>query len=263
MKTNKLVLAAALGLLAVACAPKSQQAEAQTAAGTEAVKKVDANDYLPSKALKDTVSYLLGINFGSMIKSYDFGDVNYSQLVKGMKDFINAKGNQAAPEFVDQFKINPDLMNTIFDSYLSDRARYKEIVNSEKEEAFLKANLKKEGMVETASGLQFRVADPGNDNKPADFDTVWVRYKGTLLDGTVFDECTEDMEPVSFPLNRVIRGWSEGMKQIGEGGKIELYIPSSLGYGAQGTRGIEPYSTLIFNVELIKVGHTEVFDSAE
>lgn len=261
MKTNRLIAVIALGLAAAACSSNAQNAESQSAADAEIAeitKKVEAKDLIPSKALVDTVSYLLGINFGSFVSQYDFGDVNYTQLVKGMKDFANAKGNQNDPEFVNQFKINPDEMNVIFDTYLGNRAQYKQLVNQEKETAFFKENAKKEGMIETPSGLQYRIADPGNDIKPSLYDTVWVHYKGSLLDGTVFDECPADQDPISFPLNRVISGWSEGMQYIGEGGKIELYIPSALGYGPQGTRGIEPNSTLVFEVELVKVAKAAV-----
>lgn len=258
MKTNKLLVIIALGLAAVACSSNAQTADAQSAADADVAKKVEAKDLLPSKALTDTVSYLLGINFGSFVKQYDFGEINFTQLVKGMKEFLKAEGNQNDPAFVEQFRINPDLMNEIFNEYLGNRAKYKELVNTEKEEAFFKENIKKEGMLETVTGLQYRIADPGNDKKPALSDTVWVHYKGSLLDGTVFDECPADQDPINFPLNRVIRGWSEGMQLVGEGGKIELYIPSSLGYGAQGAGMIEPFSTLVFEVELVKVAKAAV-----
>ena len=90
--------------------------------------------------------------------------------------------------------------------------------------------------------------------KPAAQDTVWVKYCGKLLDGTVFDETAEDAEPVRMQLNRVIKGWTEGLQLVGEGGEIELYIPSNLAYGEQGNQAIEPNSTLIFNVKVDKVG---------
>ena len=144
------------------------------------------------------------------------------------------------------------------DQYQRERAEEMKEIQKQKaiteNTAWLEENAKKEGMVTSASGLQYRIADPGNDIKPTFKDTVWVHYKGTLIDGTVFDECAPDQDPIHFTLDRVIRGWSEGMTYIGEGGKIELYVPAELGYGEQGTRGIEPNSVLIFNVELTKVG---------
>ena len=80
-----------------------------------------------------------------------------------------------------------------------------------------------------------------------------VNYEGKLIDGTVFDK-SEEGSPVDFVLNRVIKGWTEGLQYIGEGGKIELFIPANLAYGERGTQGIEPYSTLIFTTELVRVG---------
>ena len=89
--------------------------------------------------------------------------------------------------------------------------------------------------------------------KPGPQDTVLVRYKGTLIDGTVFDEVDAESEPIRLTLDRVISGWTEGLQLIGEGGKAQLYIPSELGYGANGSGSIEPNSTLIFDVELVQV----------
>lgn len=85
-------------------------------------------------------------------------------------------------------------------------------------------------------------------------DTLYVKYKGTLIDGTVFDQTAEDGEPISFPLGGVIKGWQEGLQLIGEGGKIKLYIPADLAYGERGNQGIKPNSALVFDVELVKVG---------
>ena len=96
--------------------------------------------------------------------------------------------------------------------------------------------------------------EPGNDVKPTAQDTVWVKYKGTLIDGKVFDETPEDGDAVHFPLNGVVAGWTEGLQLIGEGGEIDLYVPADLAYGEQGRPGIDPNSTLIFNVKLEKVG---------
>ena len=110
-------------------------------------------------------------------------------------------------------------------------------------------------MTVTGSGLQYVISEQGNDNRPASRDTVYAHYKGTLLDGTVFDEVPADQPSAEFTLNRVIAGWTEGLALIGEGGKITLYVPAELGYGKRGTRGIEPNSTLIFEVQLDSVKH--------
>ena len=212
-------------------------------------------EFQPSKAQVDSVSYLLGINFGSFLKGYDFGtDLNYGEIVKGMKDFVAAKGDVRDADFAKQFKVDPNSMNDLFNSYLEKRRSGVSMMNKQKGEKFLEANGKKEGIVTTDSGLQYKILEPGNDVKPGPQDTVWVRYKGTLLDGTVFDEVAADAEPIRLTLNRVVPGWTEGLQLIGEGGKIDLYLPSELGYGEQGNQAIGPNSVLTFNVELTKVG---------
>lgn len=254
MKNNKLFMSLLMGLSVVACAPKAAETTEAAEDGAPVVKEMTANDYKCSKAEIDSVSYLVGINFGSFIKGYNFGDLNYAEVIKGIKAFVNAKGNQRDENFEDQFKIAPSKMNDLFNAYLEKRHNLTLLENKEKEEKFLAANAKKAGVEVTESGLQYTIVEPGNDVKPGPQDTVWVKYKGTLTDGSVFDETPEDAEPVHFTLNRVVPGWTEGMQLIGEGGKINLVVPSKLGYGERGNQGIDPNSTLLFEVELVKVG---------
>ena len=117
---------------------------------------------------------------------------------------------------------------------------------------YIQKFLQEEGAVQTESGLAYKIIEAGSAKKAtSDKDTVWVNYKGTLLDGTVFDQ----NDDINFTLGRVIKGWSEGMKLVGEGGKIKLVIPGDLAYGEYGTRGIEPNATLVFDVDLNKVGN--------
>jgi FKBP-type peptidyl-prolyl cis-trans isomerase len=127
--------------------------------------------------------------------------------------------------------------------------------NLEKGEAFLKDNAKKEGVKTTASGLQYKVLKEGTGKAPKATDNVKVHYKGTLLDGTEFDSSYKRGEPATFPLNRVIPGWTEGVQLMKEGAKYQFTIPSKLAYGERGTPGgpIPPNATLIFEVELIAV----------
>lgn len=215
--------------------------------------KVDAE--LPTASETDSVSYLIGINFGSFIKGYNFGkDLNYAEIKKGMMDFINAEGNQRDPEFNNQFKINPMEMNRLFNDFLTKRNEYEAAVNKAEGEKFMQDNKMKDGVVATDSGLQYRIMEAGNDVKPGPKDTVFVQYTGTLLDGTVFDESDKEKDPVRFTLNRVIKGWTEGLQQVGEGGKIQLFVPDSLAYGARRTGNIGPNSTLLFDIEVVKVG---------
>jgi FKBP-type peptidyl-prolyl cis-trans isomerase len=125
----------------------------------------------------------------------------------------------------------------------------------EKGEKFLHENASKEGVKTTPSGLQYKIVKEGAGKSPKATDTVLVHYRGTLLDGTEFDSSYKRNEPISFPLNGVIPGWTEGLQLLKEGGKAILYIPSKLAYGQRGTPGgpIGPNETLIFEVELLKV----------
>ncbi|MCL6239212.1 MULTISPECIES: FKBP-type peptidyl-prolyl cis-trans isomerase [Acinetobacter] len=119
---------------------------------------------------------------------------------------------------------------------------------------FLTENKSKAGVKTTASGLQYLTTKEGTGKQPQATSVVKVHYTGKLVDGTVFDSSVQRGEPIEFPLNQVIPGWTEGLQLMKEGGKATLYIPSNLGYGAQGVPGtIPPNSTLIFDVELIEV----------
>lgn len=121
----------------------------------------------------------------------------------------------------------------------------------EKGEAFLHANSTKEGVKTTSSGLQYKVLQEGAGKSPAATNTVQVNYRGTLIDGKEFDK---SRSPIEFPLNQVIKGWTEGVQLMKEGAKYEFYIPSKLAYGQRGAGAdIGPDETLIFQVELLKV----------
>ncbi len=124
----------------------------------------------------------------------------------------------------------------------------------EKGKQFLAENAKKEGVKSTDSGLQYEVLKEGEGKSPKATDTVLVHYRGTLLDGTEFDSSYKRNEPIEFPLNRVIPGWTEGVQLMKEGAKYKFFIPSELAYGSSGAGGsIGPDETLIFEVELLKV----------
>ena len=118
---------------------------------------------------------------------------------------------------------------------------------------YLAANAKKAGFKTTESGLQYKVITEGTGKSPKATDVVKVDYEGKLIDGTVFDSSYERGEPVEFPLNQVIAGWTEGLQLMKEGGKYEFVIPSELAYGETGNQGIDPNSTLLFTVELKEV----------
>ena len=214
--------------------------------------KVDVE--LPSSADVDSVSYLIGVNFGSFLKGNNFAEnlneLNMAEVKKGMQAFLEAEGTPYDENFGEQFRIDPNEMGRILNGFLAKKQAYKAAVNLEKGKAFLSANAKKANVDTTASGLQYTIVAEGAAEKVAPQDTVWVNYKGTLLDGTVFDE----NDSTKFVANRVIKGWTEGLGLLGEGGKATLYIPANLAYGERGNRNIEPNSVLVFDVEVLKVG---------
>ena len=214
--------------------------------------KVDAE--LPTAAEVDSVSYLIGVNFGSFIKGNGFAeDVNeldMAQLKKGMQDFLKAEGDPYNPDFGAQFDIDPNEMGRILNGFISKKQSYKAAKNLAEGKAFLAKNALKENVDTTASGLQYTIIAEGAAEKIAPQDTVWVNYKGTLINGEEFDANDSTM----FVANRVIRGWTEGLGLLGEGGKAVLYIPSDLAYGERGNRAIAPNSVLVFDVEVLKVG---------
>jgi FKBP-type peptidyl-prolyl cis-trans isomerase len=134
--------------------------------------------------------------------------------------------------------------------YLGLSYQKKQLVGRE----FLADNATKPGIKQTDSGLQYIIEKPGVGRSPKPTDTVKVNYRGTLLNGTEFDSSYKRNEPIEFPLNAVIKGWTEGLQLIKEGGKIRLFVPSNLAYGSRGAGGIiGPDETLIFDVELLEV----------
>ena len=203
----------------------------------------------------DSASYLLGVNYGAFLKQNNFAenlaDLNKAEMIKGMEDFLAAEGTPYDPDFGEQFKVDPNKMNEILNNFLTKKQSYMAAKNLAEGKAFLAKNALKENVDTTASGLQYTIIAEGAGDKIGPQDTVWVNYKGTLLDGTVFDENDSTM----FVANRVIRGWTEGLGLIGEGGKATFFIPADLAYGERGNRSIAPNSTLIFDVEVLKVGH--------
>ncbi len=138
----------------------------------------------------------------------------------------------------------------------SAQAESKLDINASAGKAFLEANAKLEGVKTTASGLQYKVINPGSKagKRPGARSKVTVNYEGRHLDGTVFDSSYKRNKPIDFRLNQVIKGWTEGLQLMSEGAKYQLYIPPQLAYGARGAgRSIGPEETLVFDVELLKV----------
>jgi FKBP-type peptidyl-prolyl cis-trans isomerase len=190
-------------------------------------------------------SYALGMNIGSSLKA-DSLYPDWDEFLKGMKDILYGNESRFTMEEASQI---------FYEAYSS---------NNEKQEAaqkqegidFLEKNKKKSGVITTESGLQYEVLIQGNGPKPSAQDTVRVHYKGTLINGTEFDSSYSRGEPIEFPLNGVIKGWTEGLQLMSTGSTYRLFIPSDLAYGAQSpSQLIPPNSTLIFEVELLDIVH--------
>lgn len=195
---------------------------------------------------KDKASYSIGLNIGRNFKRQNV-DLNPDALVAGLKDALSG-----AKPALNETEERDAMMS------LQKDAMEKQKVMGEKNAAegkkFLDENRKKDGVKTTASGLQYKVMKEGNGPQPKASDTVTVDYKGTLIDGTEFDSSYKRGQPATFPLNGVIKGWTEGLQLMKTGAKYQFFIPADLAYGSrQMGPDIPPNSTLIFEVELKSV----------
>jgi FKBP-type peptidyl-prolyl cis-trans isomerase FklB len=209
-----------------------------------------AQDKTELKDQKDKASYAIGLELGNSLKKGKM-DVNTNTLVKGLNDGLSG----AKPLLTeDQVK---ETMTTLQKEMMEKQAAAAKEAGEKNAEAgkkFLDENKKKDGVKTTASGLQYKVLTEGKGESPKETDMVITNYKGTLLDGTEFDSSYKRNEPATFPVNRVIKGWTEALLLMKPGAKYQLFIPSSLAYGERAVGDkIGPNSTLIFEVELVAI----------
>lgn len=194
--------------------------------------------------IMDKLSYAWGIAMGQQLKAMGVKEIDSESFKDGVKVAFDGGEPQ----------IPMDEAQKLINDYLNDLQAKAEAKAREAGEKFLAENKLKDNVKETASGLQYMVMKEGEGATPTAEDEVTVHYTGKLLDGTVFDSSVNRGEPATFPLNRVIPGWTEGVQLMKEGAKYMFFIPSDLAYGPQGIpNAIPPHSTLIFEVELIKV----------
>lgn len=197
------------------------------------------------------VSYALGLGIGRQLQDLCGEDLNIDDFAQAVRDIYT--GSELAIDEIEGQQLVVEYLQRREAERKAEMSKAGEIAKAAGEE-FLKANKEKDGVVALASGLQYQVLSEGTGRSPKATDNVKCHYEGKLIDGTVFDSSIKRGEPATFPLNGVIRGWTEGLQLMKEGAKYRFFIPQELGYGANGAGNvIPPFATLIFDVELIEV----------
>ncbi len=199
----------------------------------------------------DKLSYALGLGIGQQLAQMGAQDLNVDDFAESIRDVLQGR----------ELKVSHREAQQIVQAYFQQQEARMNAERAEKGkeakvagEKYLAENAKKDGVITTASGLQYQVLREGNGKKPTAKDSVKCHYEGFLIDGTVFDSSVQRGEPAVFGLQQVIAGWTEGLQLMQEGGKYRFFIPYRLAYGEGGAgQLIPPFATLIFDVELIEV----------
>lgn len=253
----KVSLLAATVALAVGC-QKEEEPKTEAAPAVEQVQ-AETGKLVHFKTEDDKAAYAIGVSFAnylstSLDKPSEIGiTLNKDLVLKGIEHVfagnpeLNEEETRAALEALDKRVAET----------MQKQAAEKAAAAKKDGDAFRAEFEKQDGVVKTESGLLYQVLTPAEGEKPADTDTVQVHYKGTLIDGTQFDSSYDRGEPATFPLNRVIPGWTEGVQMMSVGSKFKFVIPPELAYGEQDTPTIPANSTLVFEVELLKVDNGE------
>jgi len=199
---------------------------------------------------KNRISYTIGLNIGQDFVKQEM-DIDPELLLVGVRDAMAGKEPRMTEE---EMMAEVQAFQTAMKAKQEARMQQLNEKNLKEGEAFLAENAKQEGVVVLPSGLQYKVIEAGKGEKPTADSMVSVHYRGTLVDGTEFDSSYKRNEPATFPVGGVIPGWVEALQLMPEGSKWQLFIPAKLAYGERGAgRDIGPNSTLIFDVELIKI----------
>ncbi len=198
------------------------------------------------KSHRDSISYAMGVSMAESLKKSGMTDIDEATFNRAISEHLKGKASMDAMTADKLYKEETKKQNDL-----------KAEAAKKAGEVFLKTNSTKPGVKTTATGLQYKTTLEGTGMNPDANDKVTVHYHGTLIDGTVFDSSVDRGQPATFGLNQVITGWTEGLQLMKEGGKTTFYIPSNLAYGARAQGKIAANSTLIFDVELIKVEPVE------
>ncbi|MCA1685373.1 MAG: FKBP-type peptidyl-prolyl cis-trans isomerase [Planctomycetia bacterium] len=221
------------------------------AAGQDAAKESATKGSAELKDLKSKASYSIGLSIGRNLKGAAV-DVDSDLIARGLKDGVS--GAKALLTDEELQKVMQDFQAAIVAKKMEESKGAGD-KNKKEGDAFLAANKAKPDVKVLPSGLQYKVIKEGTGATPKPTDTVTTNYRGTLIDGTEFDSSYKRNEPASFPVNGVIRGWTEALQRMKVGSKWQLYIPSELAYGPNGSPPvIGPNSVLVFDIELLGVG---------
>ncbi len=241
MKTVKILSIAMIALLVVSCNNKSGVTN------------------LPLKTEIDSVSYAIGLSNGYQVRT-GFQEVNIDLFVQGLKNGADSTNVLLAQDKINttiqayfQKKQQEEMKKKQEEALKKAEEQYGE--NKAESEKFLADNISKEGVETTESGLQYIILKEGDGEKPTATSRVKVHYHGTRIDGTVFDSSVDKGSPFTTPVNRVIKGWIEGLQLMKVGSKYKFFIPQDLAYGAFPQPGgtIKPFDALIFEIELLEI----------
>ncbi|WP_338635201.1 FKBP-type peptidyl-prolyl cis-trans isomerase [Spirobacillus cienkowskii] len=237
-------------IAALVCSPMLTLSASATPSSPASTSKKGSMNF---KSDEDKVSYIIGHDISSSIKNNEF-KVNKTILLKALEEGLNGKESEISQQDAQAF----------MQKYISDQQKVRGDKNLKDGEAYLSKNKSEKGVVTLASGLQYKVLTEGKGVKPKATDTVTVNYEGTLINGKVFDSSYQRGQPISFPVNGVIKGWTEALQLMPEGSTWMLYIPAGLAYGAQSpSPAIGPNSTLVFKVNLVSIAKPAPAKTAE
>lgn len=247
-----LTLCSAALLYAQNTKPKAAAAPKTTASAAPKTTTATNKQAIVAPILKneiDSFSYAMGISLASYYKSQGITELNSTLLSRACSDMYQGK-----PTLLDN-NASGDFLNKYMTKLQSEKSKFAKAAG----EKFLSENKKRPGVFVTESGLQYEVIQAGTGDKPGPTDTVTCHYTGTFIDGKKFDSSHDRPgdQPISFPLNGVIRGWTEGLQLMQVGAKFKFSIPYTLGYGENDYMSIPGGSTLLFEVELIDVKHAK------
>jgi FKBP-type peptidyl-prolyl cis-trans isomerase len=198
----------------------------------------------PFKTKKQEASYALGLQIGENLKAAGF-KLDLALLAQGLADVLEEGGKP---------KLESERAQAVIREYHRELTMQAAAENKKEGETFLAENKQKEGVKTLESGLQYKVLKAGTGASPKATDEVTVHYSGTLTDGTKFDSSYDRGQPATFPVNGVIKGWTEALQKMKVGDKWKLFIPAELAYGEGGQGPIPPHSVLVFEVELLSIG---------